>query len=143
MIRFEYQIKQLDLPKWDGAQIVKMDGEWSDLTILGESVMRFNSEIHWDEMWDIGDAIIRLNAGHIAFALIYEGKAIGHVWYDRNTLYNAYVSRTRPDGLSAWFIQNTIRVIAETGYKSIRINVDGDNLRAIKFWKKIGFTEIF
>jgi ribosomal protein S18 acetylase RimI-like enzyme len=143
MIRFEYTFGAYECGEWDGAEFLLMDGDWYDGELVLESIARFNSEIHWDEMWDMGDAYIRFEQGHILFLLTYSGQAIGHVWYDRNKLYNAYVSQSRPDGLSEWFIRNTMGKISDFGYDTIRIEVDPDNLRAIKFWKKIGFIETF
>ena len=103
----------------------------------------FNSQIDWDEMWTVDIANTRLLNGEILYLLLNNHVPMGHVWYNVNYLYNAFVSNTREDGDSVWFIQETMWDIKNHfNLNHIQLYVDTWNKRAIKFWKKLGFSII-
>ena len=93
-------------------------------------------------MWDIEECKIRISNNHIFFIFLKKGLPIGHVWYDSNYLYNAYVSNERVDGESAWFIIETIKTIINNKIPNIKLHTETWNIRAQKFWEKIGFVVI-
>jgi len=111
--------------------------------LIQKSIDTFNSEIEWNEMWDIETANDRLSNGEILYLLLNSNTPIGHVWYDLYYLYNAFVSKKREDGDSIWFIQETMWDMKENfDLKYIKLYVDDWNKRAIKFWKKLGYREL-
>ena len=111
--------------------------------LIQKSIDTFNSEIEWNEMWDIETANDRLSNGEILYLLLDSNTPIGHVWYDLYYLYNAFVSKKREDGDSIWFIQETMWNMKENfDLKYIKLYVDDWNERAIKFWKKLGYREL-
>jgi len=111
--------------------------------LIQKSIDTFNSEIEWNEMWDIETANDRLSNGEILYLLLNSNTPIGHVWYDLYYLYNAFVSKKREDGDSIWFIQETMWDMKENfDLKYIKLYVDDWNERAIKFWKKLGYREL-
>ena len=109
--------------------------------LIKASIDCFNSEIFWDEMWDMEEANIRLSNNHILFLLLSDNTPIGHVWYNGGFLYNAFVSSKRKNGISQWFIQETMKNRFDNGFTNITLYTEKWNTRAINFWLKIGFTE--
>lgn len=108
--------------------------------LIQKSIKLFNSEIEWDEMWDIHTAQIRLTQNQTLYLLLENQTPLGHVWYDYYYLYNAYVNKARYDGDSIWFIQETMWDMKEThNLKKIELYVDDWNHRAINFWNKLEF----
>jgi len=113
-----------------------------NVSLIEKSIDLFNSEISWEDMWDVQDADIRTTQNQILYLLLENQQPIGHVWYDSYYLYNAYVSKNRKDGDSVWFIQKTMWDMKETNnINFIKLYVDSWNIRAIKFWEKIGFIK--
>lgn len=111
--------------------------------LIQQSIDKFHSQIEWNEMWDLDECEVRLNQNEILYLLLDSDIPNGHVWYDSYYLYNAFVSETRTDGDSIWFIQETMWDMKKIfNLKHISLYVDDWNIRAIKFWKKLGFVEL-
>ena len=112
------------------------------IKLIQKSITIFNSEIEWDEMWDINEAENWLNSGEVLYLLLDDKTPIGHVWYDLYYLYNAFVSEKRENGDSIWFIQETMWDMKENyDLTYIKLYVDDWNKRAIQFWKKLNFIK--
>ena len=110
--------------------------------LINQTINTFNSQIKWEDMWDIYDAEVRLNQKQILYLLLDSNKPIGHVWYESYYLYNAFVSKERRDGDSVWFIQETMWDMKEkNNIEFVKLYVDSWNERAIKFWKKLNFIQ--
>ena len=110
--------------------------------LISLTIDTFNSEIKWEDMWDLYDAEIRLNQNQILYLLLENKIPIGHVWYDSYYLYNAFVSKERRDGDSLWFVHETMWDMKEkNNLEFIKLYVDSWNERAIKFWEKLGFIK--
>lgn len=110
--------------------------------LIQQSIDTFNSEIDWDGMWDIVECEKRLYSGQILYLLVDDMKIIGHLWYDKNLLYNVFVSNKRQDGDSMWFVQKTMYDMKQCNDLTyIELTVDVWNKRAIRFWKKLNFKE--
>jgi len=121
---------------------IKKSNFEENVSLIEKSIDLFNSEISWEDMWDVQDADIRTTQNQILYLLLENQQPIGHVWYDSYYLYNAYVSKNRKDGDSVWFIQKTMWDMKETNnINFIKLYVDSWNIRAIKFWEKIGFIK--
>ena len=111
--------------------------------LIQKSIDTFNSEIEWNEMWDIVDTEIRLSQNQILYLLLENQTPIGHVWYESYYLYNAFVSVDREDGDSIWFIQESMWNMKENfDLNHITLYVDDWNKRAIKFWEKLGYIKL-
>lgn len=122
--------------------ILKISKEnFNDKTsLINDVTLLFNAEILWEGMWDIKESHIRFNSNKILYLLLESGSPLGCVWYNSSELYNAFVSKERRDGDSAWFIQETMwDMKQEYNLEQINLCVDDWNQRAIKFWKKLGF----
>ena len=106
------------------------------------SIDKFNSQIEWDNMWDLNDAYERLSRNNTLYLLLKNDLPIGHVWYIGEYLYNAFVSNERVNGESQWFIQQTMLDRNTSGYNTITLYTETWNERANSFWKKLGYTII-
>lgn len=136
---------KISFDKRDELSIIKISNKnfESKNNLIQKSIDTFHSEIKWDEMWDLYECEIRLNQNQILYLLLEDDKPIGHVWYDGNYLYNAFVSQKRYDGDSPWFIQETMWDMKNTvNIKSIQLYTDDWNIRAQKFWEKLGYVKI-
>ena len=121
---------------------ITIDNFKHHIDLIQSSIDKFNSEIDWDDMWTLDDAKQRLVNNQILYILQKNNISIGHVWYLNNYLYNAYVSKERPNDSSHWFICETIIDVLNNGYDKIELYTDYWNQRAINFWKKLGFVMI-
>jgi hypothetical protein len=106
------------------------------------SIDKFNSQIEWDNMWDLNEAYERLSRNNTLYLLLKNDLPIGHVWYIGEYLYNAFVSNERVDGESQWFIQQTMLDRNTSGYNTITLYTETWNERANSFWKKLGYIII-
>lgn len=104
------------------------------------SIDKFNSQIEWDNMWDLNEAYERLSRNNTLYLLLKNDLPIGHVWYIGEYLYNAFVSNERVNGESQWFIQQTMLDRNNSGYNTITLYTETWNERANSFWKKLGYT---
>ena len=115
----------------------------SNRILIKESIDTFHSEIKWKEMWDLYECEVRLLQNQILYLLLENIKPIGHVWYEGNYLYNAFVSKQRYNGDSPWFIQETMWDMKEhSNISSIKLYTDSWNIRAQTFWKKLGYEKL-
>jgi len=136
---------KLSFEKREELSILKIskDNFKSNRILIKESIDTFHSEIKWEEMWDLYECEIRLLQNQILYLLLENINPIGHVWYDGNYLYNAFVSKQRYDGDSPWFIQQTMWDMKEhSNISSIKLYTDSWNIRAQKFWKKLGYEKL-
>jgi hypothetical protein len=136
---------KLSFEKRDELSILKISKDNFKLNrnLIKESIDTFHSEIKWEEMWDLYECEIRLLQNQILYLLLENIKPIGHVWYEGNYLYNAFVSKQRCDGDSPWFIQQTMWDMKEhSNISSIKLYTDSWNIRAQKFWKKLGYESL-
>jgi hypothetical protein len=136
---------KISFQKREELSIVKISKQnfKSNNHLIQKSIDTFHSEIKWEEMWDLYECEIRLNQNQILYLLLEDNNPIGHVWYEGNYLHNAFVSKQRYDGDSTWFIQETMWDIKNTlNVKSIKLCSDYWNIRAQKFWEKLGYEKL-
>ncbi len=128
----------------DNLSIVKIDLYNFDIYkhLIQLSIDTFNSEIQWDGMWDIDEAHDRVSTNQKLYLLLKNELPIGHVWFIGEFLYNAFVSNKRIDGESQWFICKAINDRFIDGYNTTTLYTEEWNIRAIKFWEKLGFSII-
>lgn len=108
-------------------------------TLIHDSIDTFNSEIEWEKMWTYKIGAKRISEPyHYLCLLTVDGKAMGHVWYKGKKLYNCFISKNRPDGISVKWLRGTFNIVKET---YIQLVVDDWNKRAEKFYEKVGFVK--
>lgn len=113
-------------------------------TILKE-IKHFNDEIKWGGMFDLTEAIRRLNVGMSLYVLFHDNNPVGHVWFedrkDYKFLFNLFV-RNKVDN-KCWSGTNFISHVIECfeRYKEIRCEVDEWNVKSLRLFKTLGFEE--
>jgi len=110
----------------------------NDQTLIQHCIDLFNSEIQWAGMFDLETAVERFSNGNRMFILLDGTKVLGHVWFDKGYLYNLFVSQNRAKGDSEDFCHYTCNLIEQ----EISLYSVKDNIRAQKFFEKVGFTKI-
>lgn len=122
--------------------VIKVDDSNSSkyITEIKQSIDLFNSNIEWEDMWDLEQAGKRFSQGSILFLLRDNKGALGHVWFENDYLYNLFVSPTAIKGESQRFIEYCISEIKE---ETIHCYCDSWNIRAQKFFERVGFKKDF
>lgn len=110
--------------------------------VIRKCIELFNSEIKWDQMWNLQNSFDRLNNDQILYVLISDEDPIGFVWLDETYLYNTFVSKKREDGMSHWFLQNVIIDRFNNNVEFIELYTEEWNTRSIRFWEKLGFKKL-
>lgn len=103
------------------------------------SIESFNSSVYWTEMWDIDLAQERLERGHDLFIGVDDTGPLAHVWFENNYLYNFFVNPRRPDGYGEKFLKACLNFVP---FHTISLYTDEWNIRAQKFFEKVGFSKI-
>ena len=104
---------------------------------IQSSIDSFNENVYWTEMWDMETASDRLERGHDLFIGVDAEGPLAHVWFEDNYLYNCYVNPRREDGYGERFIKACLNFIP---FQTITLYTDEWNIRAQKFFEKVGFT---
>ena len=143
-IKFEYKLKKnKHISTRTGVTYIKIDKSnyilHSDL--INKSIQLFNSEIQWDSMWIFEDAKQRFDDNNIMYIMIEDNSPLGYVWYDKNHLYNTFVTKKRIKGDSQNFINYTLHDLI-TKHTTIHCECNDWNIKAQKFFKGIGFNKI-
>ena len=128
-----------DYPSVPGLLYISDETFCSLKNTIQASIDSFNNTIVWTDMWDIEDAESRLKEGHLLFIGVDDEGPLAHVWFEENYLYNFYVNPRRPDGYGEKFLKACLNLIP---FHTISLYTDSWNIRAQKFFEKVGFTKI-
>jgi hypothetical protein len=115
------------------------------LSIIKECITLFNSELEWDGMYNLTDAIKRFEDGYVNFILIENNVIYGYVWFTQNTtnvlLLNLFMrnNNIHKKYKGREFISNVIY----NNYNECNIHnqVDEWNIKSINLFKSLGFIE--
>ena len=115
------------------------------LSIVKECITLFNSELEWDGMYNLTDAIKRFEDGYVNFILIENNIIYGYVWFIKNTtnvlLLNLFMrnNNIHKKYKGREFISNVIY----NNYNEYNIHnhVDDWNIKSINLFKSLGFIE--
>ena len=139
MIRFVLNKENLitrTLP--DGLQLINT----TDPLVIHMCISMFNSEIKWDSMFTVFDALRRIDAGERMFIGQYYGNIFGYCWVidkDYDTyIYNVF-SKTTEIPRQYGATDMLYYVIKNHGNKIISAKVDEWNVKSINVFKKLGF----
>ncbi len=108
-------------------------------------IMRLQkTEIDWDDMYTIKDAKQRFNDGLFCHILFDNDYPIGIRWFYevRPNLYgfNYFISKSRPDGISHKFFEQSNRTLYNKGYQTLTAYCDDWN---DKMWNRVNKTNGF
>ena len=108
-----------------------------EVEVIQSAIDLFNSEISWDGMFDVEEAIGRMDNGERFYVLHEEGKILGYIWIKKDSYYyNFFVTQNRTKGDSQAFFCN---VLYGTITEDINFWVARDNARSLAFFDKMGF----
>lgn len=125
-----------DIP---GLIIVDTKNFDSYFSLIEETIEAFNCLHRWDQMWDINDARTRVKDKHVLYLGTDEEGILAHLWSEKNYLYNVFIHPRRKDNYSVRFCKACINHI---NYKKLSLYCDEWNIKAQKFFEKVGFTKI-
>lgn len=112
-----------------------------NISIVGECIELFHTEIQWDGMYTLEDAIKRFENGYSNFVLISDGIIYGYFWMNGTFLQNLFMRSN--DITKKWKGREFVSHIINTEYKDVEITnyVDDWNEKSIKLFKSLGFVE--
>ena len=96
-------------------------------------------EMRWTDMWDLVEAKRRLKNGHKFYYLRDLKGVLGHLWINKSYIYNVFVHPRRLDGVSSLFLKAAMSL---DGMNEYELYCDEWNIRAQKFFEKVGFVKI-
>jgi hypothetical protein len=115
------------------------------LSIVKECIDLFHTEIKWDGMYNLDDAIQRFNDGYYNFVLISDNIIYGYIWsiwHDRILFFeNMFMRKFKIN--KKWKGREFLSSIINTNYNNCEIYyyVDSWNTASIKMTKSLGFVE--
>jgi hypothetical protein len=115
------------------------------LSIVKECIDLFHTEIKWDGMYNLDDAIQRFSDGYYNFVLISDNIIYGYIWsiwQDRILFFENMFMRN--DKINKkWKGREFLSSIINTNYNNCEIYyyVDSWNIASIKMTKSLGFVE--
>jgi len=116
-----------------------------NLNLIEDSIEHFNSEIKWENMFTIDDALKRINNGMIMYIGMLDSNIFGHVWFedckDGRVLFNLFVRNQiqKKEYTGKEFVSDVIHRFEHK--KPVYSEVDEWNEKSIKLFKKLGFQE--
>lgn len=111
------------------------------LSIVKECIDLFHTEIKWDGMYTLDEAVERFENGYYNFVLISDNIIYGYFWMNSTFLENIFM---RSNGIvKKWKGREFASHIINTQYKNVEITnyVDDWNEKSIKLFKSLGFVE--
>jgi len=142
-LHFEYNLLESPLPsETQPANISLFNG---DYLALQKGIDVFNSEIEWDDMWNIEDAKTRLNSGWKLITLILDNKICGWNWLDVNTktTHNLFVSKLHTNKGYGLQLKKYMLILAkQLGIDKLKCEVDDWNKSSIRVQQKAGWVKI-
>ena len=112
--------------------------------LIQKCIDAFNKQVEWEDMWDFQDALIRFEEGHIMFVYVKTKKVkedpIGYVWFDKDYLYNMFMTKSRVKGHTVKFVSAACHSL-DMDINNIHLHCDDWNIGAQKMFKKVGFKK--
>lgn len=112
--------------------------------LIQNCIDTFKKEVEWDEMWDFKDALTRFEQGHIMFVYTKIGsikeQPLGFVWFDKDYLYNMFMTKKRKQGHTVKFVSSACNSLA-LEINNIHLHCDDWNIAAQKMFEKVGFKK--
>lgn len=110
---------------------------------ISECITLFSSEIKWDGMYTLNDAMLRISKGDIFFAGYYDDVLFGYCWLTKVKkstfkIYNVFSKKTEePREYGA--TDMLYKVIKNYTYGSIIAEIDDWNEKSMNVFRKLGF----
>jgi len=120
--------------------------ETEDPYIIALCVNLFNRDLEWDGMFDVFDALRRIEDGQRMFVARIDDKIFGHCWVESKTnqeyyIYNVFSEKTK--GHRVYGATNMLYHVIKTHTNGVvKARVDEWNKKSIRMFEKLGFTPI-
>lgn len=142
MIRFSLKYNELIERKISDITIF----ETIDMNIIQQCIDMFNSEIEWDDMFDLNRALERIKNGNKMLVGYYKDELFGYCWLEKiplNTycIFNVF-SKKEPMIRNYGATDLLYFVIKNHTQGNIIASVDDWNKKSINMFNKLGFNEI-
>jgi RimJ/RimL family protein N-acetyltransferase len=114
-----------------------------NLDIVYQSINIFNSQIKWEDMYNITDAIDRFKNGYTMYVL-YDNLVFGYMWFSKYLdgvyLQNLFMLKSKTQ---KWRATELLSAIIENHYNLTKIYcyIDDWNILSQKVVLKLGFLE--
>jgi hypothetical protein len=117
-----------------------------DVNIIQQCIDIFNSEIKWNDMFDLNRAIDRIKNGNKMFVGFYKNELFGYCWLESISLntysiFNVF-SKKEPVIRNYGATDLLYYVIKNHTHGNIIASVDEWNTKSINVFNKLGFSEI-
>ena len=117
-----------------------------DVNIIQQCIDMFNSEIKWNDMFDLNRAIDRIKNGNKMFVAFYKNQLFGYCWLESISLntysiFNVF-SKKEPVIRNYGATDLLYYVIKNHTHGNIIASVDEWNTKSINVFNKLGFNEI-
>jgi hypothetical protein len=116
-------------------------------TFVEKSISNFNEEISWNQMFDLNEALHRINNDMEMYIGVIDNEPFGHVWFkdyrDGRLLFNLFVKNNVKDRKysGTTFTSNILKKY-ELIKSPIYCEINDWNEKSIKLFKKLGFEVI-
>ena len=117
--------------------------ETEDAFIIMQCIRLFNKDVQWVGMFDVFDAIRRIQDGQKMFVATMNYEIFGHCWVEKRSskeyyIYNVFSKKTNePREYGA--TDMLYYVIKNHTKGKIRVRVDSWNKKSIRVFNKLGF----
>ena len=142
MLSFEYKLNRVEISDKTMPEYIRaFDGDYA---LLEKGIKQFNSEINWDDMWNVEQAKRRISDGWKLIVLILENEINGWIWLDVESSFthNLYVSKIYRGNGYGVELKNYISYLAQKlGLVRLECRVDEWNINSIKIQQKAGWVQ--
>ena len=116
------------------------------ISLIEKTIQNFNNEIEWDKMFDLNEAILRLEDNATFYIGIINNEPFGHVWFEfidtmssNKFLYNLFIKNKVEN--KTYTGREFVSDIIFRFNRGIKIfcEVDEWNEKSIKLFEKLGF----
>lgn len=131
------------VPVRDGLECIKLtlDNYEQNISDIQYCINLFNSEIVWDEMWALGDAIERFETGDKMYMAKSDGVPIGYMWLKDDLVYNIFMTKKRLHKSDVYTFLKYSLYDARKYTQSAIAYVDDWNIASQTVLERIGFVK--
>ena len=124
--------------------VINLDTFDSNIPIINQCIELFNSQLEWDDMFDISEARRRIVSGDTMYIGI-DDEVYSYLWVNDNPnyyfIYNVFSNniRNNPNYTGKDLMYSVIKSYLLD--KDCRCEIDEWNIKSINLFKKMGFNQ--
>lgn len=127
----------------DGLECIKLTitNYKQNISDIKYCINLFNSEIDWDDMWTLSDAIKRFESGEIMYMAKSNNIPIGYVWLNDDFAYNLFMTKKRNHKNDVYdFFKHSLYDMKKHA-SLIKAHIDDWNIASQKVAERSGFVK--